>query len=79
MTIAERVKDIVVQQFGGEITGLTEKTHFENDLLADSLDVMEVIMEIEEEFDIYILDEDVDEIKTVGDLIEYVEKKLETE
>ncbi|HBY88997.1 MAG: acyl carrier protein [Ruoffia tabacinasalis] len=67
----EKIKEIIVDQLGVEENEVTLKTSFENDLEADSLDIFQVINEIEDEFDITI-DTDQD-LKTVGDLVSYVE------
>lgn len=67
----ERIKEIIVDQLGVEENEVTLETSFENDLEADSLDIFQVINEIEDEFDITI-DTDQD-LKTVGDLVSYVE------
>lgn len=67
----EKIKEIIVDQLGVEENEVTLETRFENDLEADSLDIFQVINEIEDEFDITI-DTDQD-LKTVGDLVSYVE------
>ncbi|MBA5728830.1 acyl carrier protein [Aerococcaceae bacterium INB8] len=67
----EKIKEIIVDQLGVEESEVTLETSFENDLEADSLDIFQVINEIEDEFDITI-DTDQD-LKTVGDLVSYVE------
>jgi len=54
---------------------ITRETHFANDLGTDSLDIVELVMALEDEFDIKIPDEDYDKIATVGDVIEYIEEK----
>ncbi|MEQ8764115.1 MAG: acyl carrier protein [Planctomycetota bacterium] len=72
-SIAERVKNIVCEQMGASADKVTEQTHFVNDLGADSLDTVELVMEFEDEFDISIPDEDAEKIQTVGDAIKYIE------
>lgn len=67
----EKIKEIIVDQLGVEESEVTMETSFENDLEADSLDIFQVINEIEDEFDITI-DTDQD-LKTVADLVNYVE------
>lgn len=69
--VFEKIKEIIVDQLGVEENEVTLETSFENDLEADSLDVFQVINEIEDEFDITV-DTDQD-LKTVGDLVSYVE------
>ncbi|KUK55249.1 MAG: Acyl carrier protein [Atribacteria bacterium 34_128] len=71
----ERVKKIVVDQLGVEEDKVKEDSSFIDDLGADSLDIVELIMAFEEEFDIEIADEDAEKIKVVGDVIHYLENK----
>ncbi len=72
MDIMEKVKRIIVDQLGVEEEKVTEKSSFIDDLGADSLDIVELIMAFEEEFDIEIADEDAEKIKTVSDVINYL-------
>ena len=74
--IVKQVTDIIVDKLGVEESAVTESASFTNDLGADSLDTVEMIMEFEKEFEIEIPDEDTQKIATVGDAIAYVEKKL---
>ena len=74
--IVNQVKAIIVDKLGAEESEVTESANFTNDLGADSLDTVELIMEFEREFDIKIPDEDGGQISTVGDAIAYVENKL---
>lgn len=74
MNIFEKVKGIVAEQLGVETADIALETSFD-DLNADSLDVVELIMALEEEFDIEIPDEDAEKIKTVGDAVEYIKEK----
>lgn len=69
----EKVKKIIVDQLGIEENTITEKSSFIDDLGADSLDIVELIMAFEEEFDIEIADEDAEKIKVVADVIHYLE------
>ena len=73
MDIMEKVKKIIVDQLGIEEEAITEKSSFIDDLGADSLDIVELIMAFEEEFDIEIADEDAEKIKIVADVIHYLE------
>ena len=74
--IVEKVKDIIVDKLGVERSEVTESANFTNDLGADSLDTVDLLMEFEKVFDIKIPDEDGGQISTVGDAIAYVENKL---
>jgi len=71
--IAERVKKIVVQHLGVEAEKVTENASFIDDLGADSLDTVELVMELEEEFDITIPDDAAEKIQTVGQAITFIE------
>ena len=71
--VAERVKAIIVDKLSVEETEVTNEASFTNDLGADSLDTVELIMEFEKEFGITIPDEDAEKITTVGDAIAYIE------
>ena len=72
--VAERVKAIIVDKLSVEETEVTNEASFTNDLGADSLDTVELIMEFEKEFGISIPDEQADTISTVGDAIAFIEK-----
>ncbi len=71
-----KVKDIVVEQLGVDEDEVGLATSFVDDLGADSLDIVELIMAMEEEFDIEIPDEDAASIGTVEDVVEYIEHKI---
>ena len=71
----EKIKSIVSDQLGVDEDQVTEDASFIDDLGADSLDTVELIMAFEEEFDVEIPDEDAQKIKTVKDVIEYIESK----
>ncbi len=71
--IAERVSKIIVDKLGVEESEVTPDASFTNDLGADSLDTVELIMEFEKEFDIAIPDDQAENIQTVGQAIEYLE------
>ena len=71
--IRDRVIEIVCEQMGATKEKVTEQTSFINDLGADSLDTVELVMEFEDEFDLNIPDEDAEKIQTVGDAIKYIE------
>jgi acyl carrier protein len=71
--IAEKVKAIIVDKLGVEESEVTETASFTNDLGADSLDTVELIMEFEKEFGIQIPDDQAEKISTVGDAVNYIE------
>ena len=71
--IAERIQAIIVDKLGVDENEVTEEASFTNDLGADSLDTVELIMEFEKEFGITIPDTESENIKTVGDAIDYIE------
>ena len=73
--IAERIKGIIVEQLGVGADEVTPEASFIEDLGADSLDIVELIMALEEEYDIEIPDEDAEKIQTVKDVISYVEER----
>ncbi len=74
-SVAEKVKKIIVDKLGVDESEVTEEASFTNDLGADSLDTVELIMEFEKEFDISIPDEEAENIQTVGQAVSYVEKE----
>jgi acyl carrier protein len=67
-----RVKEVLIEQLGVDESAITEAASFQEDLDADSLDLVELIMELEDSFDIKISDEDAQKIQTVGQAVEYV-------
>ncbi len=71
--ISARVKSIIVDKLGVDESEVTSEANFTNDLGADSLDTVELIMEFEKEFELSIPDEDAEKITTVGDAIQYME------
>ncbi len=72
-TIEQRVKDIIVEQLGVKADQVTAEAKFIEDLGADSLDIVELIMALEEEFGYEIPDEEAEKLLTVGDVIKYIE------
>lgn len=76
MDVVDRVKELVVEQLGVDAEEVTEEASFIDDLGADSLDIVELVMAFEEEFDLEIPDEDAEKIKTVGDAVGYIKGKL---
>ncbi|MBL8204972.1 MAG: acyl carrier protein [Blastocatellia bacterium] len=75
-SIEEKVKQIIVDELGVEETEVTANARFVDDLGADSLDNVELVMRFEEEFGVEIPDEDAEKIQSVRDAIEYIEKHL---
>lgn len=73
--IAERVKRIIVEQLGVSEDEVTPEASFIEDLGADSLDIVELVMALEEEYDMEISDEDAEKIQTVNDVISYVKER----
>jgi len=74
--VEERVKKIIAENLGVEEDEITPEAKFVDDLGADSLDTVELVMAFEEEFDIEIPDEDAEKILTVGKAIEYIKEKI---
>ena len=73
-SVEERVKDIVAEQLGVDKEKIKRESNFVNDLGADSLDTVELVMELEEEFDVSIADDAAEKIQTVGEAIDHIEK-----
>jgi len=74
--IFEKIKEIIVEQLGVEEDAVTMSTSLMKDLEADSLDAVEIIMAIEDEFDLEVPDEDSEKFQTVGDIVKYVEENV---
>ncbi|MBO5577317.1 MAG: acyl carrier protein [Ruminococcus sp.] len=75
--VFDKIKSIIVDQLDADEADVTMEANIQDDLGADSLDVVDLVMNIEEDFDIEIPDEDVENIKTVGDIVKYIESKIE--
>ena len=75
--VFDKIKDIIVEQLDVEEDAVTMEASITEDLGADSLDVVDLVMSIEESFDVEIPDEEVEYIKTVGDIVKYIENKVE--
>ncbi|MAM98490.1 MAG: acyl carrier protein [Candidatus Marinimicrobia bacterium] len=71
-----RIKEIIIDKLGIEESKITTEARFIEDLGADSLDTVELIMQFEEEFDIEISDEDAEKLNTVGSSVDYINEKL---
>ena len=74
-SVEERVIDIVCENLGANKEQVNRTTSFQEDMGADSLDIVELVMELEEEFEITIPDEQAEKIKTVGEAIDYIERE----
>lgn len=74
MSVAEKVKSIIVEQLGVEADEVTQEASFTEDLGADSLDIVELVMAFEEEFGIEIPDEDAEKISRVSEAVSYIEQ-----
>lgn len=74
-TVLDRVTKVIVDRLGVEENEVKLEASFTGDLGADSLDVVELVMELEDEFDMEISDEDAEGMATVGDAVSYIEKK----
>jgi acyl carrier protein len=74
--MVEKVKDIIVEELGVEREKLTDNASFMEDLGADSLDTVELVMAFEKEFDIDIPDEEAEKLRTVGDAMKYLQDKM---
>jgi acyl carrier protein len=72
MSVESRVKEIIIDQLGVDEKEVTSEAKFIDDLGADSLDLVELVMALEEEYDTEITDEEAEKIQTVGDAIEYI-------
>ena len=75
MSVDERVKALIVEQLGVDADEVTPEASFQEDLGADSLDTVELIMAFEEEFGVEIPDEDAEKIRKVKDAVDYIEKR----
>ena len=71
-SIEGKLKEMIIKQFGVSESAVTLESSFVNDLGADSLDIVELVMELEDEFDVNIPDEDAEKIQTVGNAIKYI-------
>lgn len=76
MSVEEKVKNIIVEQLGVDMESVTPEATFIDDLGADSLDIVELVMTMEEEFDLEIPDEDAEKIRSVSDVVSYIKTKV---
>jgi len=77
MNVADKVKEIIVKQLGVNADEVTKEASFIEDLGADSLDTVELVMELEKEFGMEISDEDASNLSTVGEAVKYIEEKTQ--
>ncbi len=77
MGLQERVNEIIVEQLGVSREEVVPEASFVDDLGADSLDIVELVMAMEEEFDVEIPDDDAEKIQTIGNAVSYLKEKLE--
>ena len=75
MALFERVRDVIVRELSVPESKVTESASFDGDLSADSLDVVELVMALEDEFDVEIPEADAEKLRTVGDAVHYLEGK----
>ena len=74
MDMLERIKEIAAEALGADVNTMTAETSFKEDLGADSLDLFEMVMTLEEEFNVEIPSEDLEQIQTIGDVEIYIQK-----
>ncbi len=75
MAVPEKIKSMIAEQLGVKAEEITEDASFIDDLGADSLDTVELVMALEEEYDLEIPDEDAEKMRTVGDAVDYIKDK----
>ncbi len=75
--VFEKLKEILALQLDVDAEDMTMDTKIIDDLGADSLDVVEMLMSVEDEFDVEIPDEKIEELKTIGDVVEYIQSKID--
>jgi acyl carrier protein len=73
----DKIKEIIIEQLQVDDSAVTADTHLMKDLEADSLDAVEIIMAIEDEFDIEVPDEETEKFQTVGDIVRYVDEQIQ--
>ena len=74
--VLEKVKSILAEQFDVEEDKITADTDLQEDLGADSLDVVDLLMSIEDEFEVEVPDEEIENLKTIGDVVEYIQNNM---
>jgi len=76
MAVEERIRQLIVEQLGVSVEEIRPEVSFLDDLGADSLDIVELVMAMEEEFDVEIPDDDAEKIQTIGDAFAYIKEKV---
>jgi acyl carrier protein len=76
MAVEERIRQLIVDQLGVSVEEIRPEVSFLDDLGADSLDIVELVMALEEEFDVEIPDDDAEKIQTIGDAFAYIKEKV---
>ena len=76
MAVEERIRQLIVDQLGVSVEEIRPEVSFLDDLGADSLDIVELVMAMEEEFDVEIPDDDAEKIQTIGDAFAYIKEKV---
>lgn len=74
--VFEKIKEILAEQLDANAEEMTMETRIDEDLGADSLDVVELLMSIEDEFEVEIPDEEIENLKTIGDVVEYIQNNM---
>ena len=77
MDVDDRMEALIVEELGVSKDAISPKASFVDDLGADSLDIVELVMAMEEEFDVEIPDEDVERMQTIGDALDYLKERIE--
>lgn len=75
--VFEKIAQILAEQLDADVETITAETKIAEDLGADSLDVVELLMSIEDEFDVEVPDEEIENVKTVGDVVDYIQAHME--
>ena len=74
--VFEKIKELLAEQLDANAEEMTMETRIDEDLGADSLDVVELLMSIEDEFEVEIPDEEIENLKTIGDVVEYIQSNM---
>lgn len=74
--VLDKIKDIIKQSFGKDVSALNENTDILNDLKLDSLDIVDFVMAVEDEWGFTVDDSDIEKMKTLGDVVNYIESRI---